>query len=389
MFESLAHLPPDPILGLISSFNQDSRSGKIDLGVGVYRDENGNTPVLQSVKRAEQGLLESEHSKAYVGPAGNPEYISQMKTLLLGEGHSAADRLALVQTPGGCGALRVAAELIKRARGARIWVSDPTWGNHMPLLGDAGVELETYPYYDFNSHQLRFDEMIASMRKVAKGDLVLLHGCCHNPCGADLGPEQWKQITQIAAERGFVPFIDMAYQGFGQGLDEDAFGIRYMSQHLPEVLLAVSCSKNFGLYRERVGAVGLVSEQPQVVCSHFASIVRGIYSMPPSHGASIAAAVLANDVLRQQWQHELTQMRERIISMREGLVARMNNRGANGRFDYIISQQGMFSFLGISAQQVKVLREKYAVYMVDTGRVSLAGLNKNNIDAFCDALAEV
>ncbi|SMF05484.1 aspartate aminotransferase [Alteromonadaceae bacterium Bs31] len=390
MFESLAQLPPDPILGLIAAYKQDPRPNKIDVGVGVYRDENGETPVLQSVKQAEQYLLASETSKAYVGPAGNPEFIAQMKKLILGSGHTALDRLALVQTPGGCGALRVAAELIKRAKaGARIWVSDPTWGNHIPLLGDAGVELVSYPYYNFSRHQICFDEMFSALKHVGKGDLVLFHACCHNPSGADLSQAQWQEITRLAEQQGFVPFIDMAYQGFGEGLDQDAYGIRLMCERLPEVLLAVSCSKNFGLYRERVGALALLSDQPQVASSHFANIVRGIYSMPPSHGASIVATILSDSSLEQQWRVELTQMRERIIAMRQCLVEKMKALGAGPRFAHIAAQQGMFSFLGITPTEVAALREQHAVYMVDTGRVSLAGLNDNNIDAFCSALQAV
>ncbi|TVZ39855.1 aspartate aminotransferase [Alteromonadaceae bacterium 2753L.S.0a.02] len=390
MFESLKPIPADPILGVIAQFNSDPRDHKIDLGVGVYRDEHLQTPVLSSVKQAEEFLLASETSKAYIGPVGNSQFNALMIDLALGADHSAKSEMALVQTPGGCGALRVAAELIKRAyAGATIWVSDPTWGNHMPLLGDAGIQLKTYPYYDFETHQLRFDAMMAGLVEVKKGDLVLLHACCHNPSGADLTREQWHAISDLAQLKGFVPFVDMAYQGFGEDVASDAYGLRLLCEHLPEVLLAVSCSKNFGLYRERVGAVALKSAAPQIANSHFASIVRGIYSMPPAHGAAIVAHILANKVLFEQWLSELGCMRERILEMRTRLVDQLRSDGAGGRFDHIQHQRGMFSFLGLSASQVQDLAQNHAVYMVESSRINLAGLSEANIQPFCQALLSV
>ena len=391
MFNTLPQLPPDPILGLIAQFKSDPRPHKIDLGVGVYRDEQGQTPVLDAVKQAEQRLLNNETSKAYVGPLGSLQFNDLLAKLTLGETHSQLENVALVQTPGGCGALRVAAELIVRTSPkSRIWVSDPTWGNHVPLLGDAGVTLETYPYYDFATHSVRFDEMISALNANARaGDFVLLHGCCHNPTGADLTQGQWQAVTDLCSKKGLIPFIDMAYQGFGFSLEEDAFGIRLMCDQLPEVLFVLSCSKNFGLYRERVGAVAVKSDAKASVSSHIATIVRGIYSMPPSHGASVVAEILADSVLRKCWEADVSVMRTRIQVMRKKLVDTVNTAGAEGRFNHIARQQGMFSFLGISPEQVNALAENHAVFMIGSSRISLAGLNDTNLPVFAQALLKI
>ncbi|WP_188149666.1 aromatic amino acid transaminase [Teredinibacter waterburyi] len=398
MFNLLPPLATDPILGLISRFQQDPRQQKVDLGVGVYRDAQGNTPVFASVKVAERRLLESEQTKAYIGPAGNPDFNLKMSELIMGVQHSRLADLVLMQTPGGCGALRVAAELIVRLAGFRgasagtrptLWVSDPTWGNHIPLLGNAGVEIKTYPYYHADTHQLNFEGMLQTLGKVAEGDVVLLHGCCHNPCGADLSIEQWQAVSDLANSQGFIPFVDMAYQGFGDDLDADAAGLRLLAEQVPEVVLAISCSKNFGLYRERVGAVGVISQQPNAVASHIANIVRGIYSMPPSHGAAIVAEVLSDEALAKSWREELETARTRIVSNRRQLVEQLNTIGADGRFDHIARQKGMFSFVGINQQQVAKLITEFGIYMVDSGRISLAGLNPTNLDYFCESLIAV
>lgn len=395
MFDSLSLIPPDPILGLMAKFRADSRPDKIDLGVGVYRDDAGNTPVLACVKEAEQRILQSEDSKTYVGPAGNLHYNRLIAELALGSDHPALvnRRLAVLQTPGGCGALRVAAEVILRANKAScVWVSDPTWANHVPLLGNSGISLKHYPYYDYASHQIKFDEMCEQLRRVPKGDYVLLHASCHNPCGADLSPEQWREVAGIAQATGFIPFVDMAYQGFGGGLDEDAYGLRLLADLLPEMVFAISCSKNFGLYRERVGAVGVVTSDEETanrVSTHLANIVRGIYSMPPSHGATIVEQILTDEELRVSWQFDLNTMRERILAMRTQLVDEMRKRGIENRFDFITGEKGMFSFLGLSPEQVSTLATEHAVYMVDSSRINVAGLNRRNLKHFCDALAVV
>lgn len=394
MFERLATLPADPILGLMSLFRNDPNPRKVDLGVGVYKNEKGETPVLASVHDAEKRLLARQTSKVYVGPAGNTTFNAAMSALLLGPSTALAEgRFAAVQTPGGCGALRVAAELVKTANpSATIWVSDPTWGNHIPLLGNAGLTIRQYPYFDAATSAVNFDAMIASLAQVKVGDLVLLHGCCHNPSGADLSPEQWRRVAALALETGFTPFVDMAYQGFADDLETDAYGLRYLVDHLPEVVVAASCSKNFGVYRDRVGLVGLLSESPasaQAAMSHMLSIVRGIYSMPPDHGAALVAEVLTDPQLRQRWEAEVAEMRGRINDLRERFSTAMQVRLGSDRFDFVKRQKGMFSFLGLSETQVLQLRSEYGIYMLNSSRASIAGFNATNMDYVCDAIAEV
>lgn len=395
MFETLPQLPADPILGLMDAFRNDSNPNKIDLGVGVYKNEQGATPVLESVKRAERDILELEQTKLYIGPAGAAEFSSALQNLLLGENHPALtdNRVSFMQTPGGCGALRVAAELaIKANPEATIWVSDPTWGNHIPLLGDSGLKITTYPYYDVTNHQINFEGMINALQQSKRGDLVLLHGCCHNPSGADLSQQQWQTITQLASEKGFTPFIDIAYQGFGRGIEEDAYGVRLMAEQLPELLIASSCSKNFGIYRERVGSVMVIAHNPQQAranSSQLARIVRGIYSMPPSHGAAVVAHILNNDPLRRLWLDELNGMRERIFTLRGQLLEQLNNKAANSDFSFITKQSGMFSFLDISPAQVQRLREEFSIYMTSDSRINVAGINSQNINYLSSAIISV
>lgn len=394
MFEQLSLLPADPILGLMALFREDTNPHKVDLGVGIYKNEQGDTPVLASVRTAEQQLLSRQASKAYVGPAGNLQFNQSLSELLLGTAACLKDgRFTAVQTPGGCGALRVAAELIKAARAAAtIWVSDPTWGNHIPLLGNAGLAIRTYPYFDPTHSSVNFTAMMEALAKVPAGDLVLLHGCCHNPSGADLNPAQWRQIAELALAKGFTPFVDMAYQGFGEGVQEDAYGLRYLVEHLPEVVVAASCSKNFGVYRERVGLVGILGAQAEVAraaMSHMQTIVRGIYSMPPDHGAAVVAEVLTQEALRAQWEVEVAQMRDRINGLRAEFSAGMEERLGEQRFEFVQRQRGMFSFLGLSEQQVLRLRHEYGIYMLNSSRASIAGLNRQNLAYVCDAVAIV
>ncbi|WP_096086331.1 amino acid aminotransferase [Agaribacterium haliotis] len=385
MFEQLTTLSPDPLLGLIKRFAQDPRPEKIDLGVGVYRDDSGQTPVLAAVKAAESQLLQSESSKSYVGPAGNLEFCSAMAELLFGRDLSAKlqARVASLQTPGGCGALRVLGETIVRAnQKARLWASDPTWANHLPLLGSAGLQINNYRYYDFAGHGLDFDGMMSDLQQAQAGDVLLLHACCHNPSGADLNQQQWQQVIELCQQQNLVPLIDVAYLGFGDGLDEDAYGLRLAVERLPEVLIAVSCSKNFGLYRERVGAAFVISENAasaQACFSHMASITRAMYSMPPSHGASVVAAILDDETLAQQWLSELTQMRERIQSLRSQLRQSLADELGHDRFAFIEAEKGMFSFLGLDADQVQRLAEDFGIYMADSSRINLAGLNSGNL----------
>lgn len=399
MFESLSTLPADAILGLSIAFRQDTNPHKVDLGVGVYKTEDGETPVMRAVKAAEKIRLDTETSKSYIGPPGSPAANTALQNLLFGENHPAllANRVKSVQTPGGCGALRVAAELIVRANpNATIWVSNPTWVNHIPLLGSAGLAIKEYPYYDYNSHSLMFDKMLATLSEVKRGDLVLLHGCCHNPCGADLNQKQWQAIADLAKTNGFTPFVDMAYQGFGEGLEEDAYGLRLLASELPEVIVASSCSKNFGLYRERAGMLAIVganAEQAEATFSNITNVVRGIYSMPPAHGSAIVETILNSDSLNSDWQLELTEMRERIQSLRAMLVASLSEKlsaaAIDRDFSFIERECGMFSFLGLSKEQVQKLIKDYSIYMVDSSRINVAGLSTHNIDYVANAIVSV
>jgi aspartate aminotransferase len=394
MFETLERLPPDPILGLSAACKADPNPDKVDLTIGVYMDESGLTPVLEAVKRAQQIITEEEVSKVYMPPVGDADFNRGIRELLLGVGNAAlADgRVASIQTPGGCGAVRLGAELIKAANPtARVWVSDPTWPNHIPLLGSVGLQLESYRYYAPETHSVDFDGMMADLGQVGKGDVVLLHGCCHNPCGADLSQAQWLAVTELAQRNGFTPFIDFAYQGLGDGLDEDAFGVRTLVDSVPEVIIASSCSKNLGLYRERTGAVVFAAgaaDRAEALQSQATVAARRIYSMPPAHGAILAGRVLTDEALGQLWRQELQQMCARINDLRSLLVSRLD--AATGRdFGFIRQEKGMFSFLGITPEQVEELREKYSVYMVGSSRINVAGINRNNIDYFAEAVAKV
>lgn len=338
MFEVLPQLPADPILGLSAAFKADTNPNKIDLGVGVYKDEQGRTPILNAVAKAQTILLEKEDSKTYITPQGVQGYIDGMLKLMLGEGNPVhlADRIAAVQAPGGCGALRILAELLKRCDDSlTVWVSDPTWANHIPLIGNAGLKLETYPYFNKDNASINFDAMIDCLKQVKKGDVVLLHGCCHNPTGADLTKEQWQIVLETAQQTGFIPFVDVAYQGFGDGLEEDAFGMRLLVNNLPEVIIAASCSKNFGLYRERVGVAVMVTPNTQIkqaIQTQIQSIARGIYSMPPSYGGALVDIILNDDALKTEWMGEVEDMRTRMQDLRGLLVSKLNEYGASKDF---------------------------------------------------------
>lgn len=395
MFEVLPQLAPDPILGLSAAFKQDTNPNKIDLGVGVYKDEQGNTPIVSAVAKAQQVLLERENSKTYITPQGVQGFIDGMLQLILGDASPVvlADRVAAVQAPGGCGALRILAELLKRCNdNAKVWVSDPTWANHIPLIGNAGLELATYPYFDKASASIRFEAMMDTLRNVEKGDIVLLHGCCHNPTGADLTKAQWDQVLEVAKEREFLPFVDIAYQGFGDGLEEDAYGVRLLAENLPEVIIAASCSKNFGLYRERVGLAALITQDSatrKIVQSQIQSVARGIYSMPPSYGGALVDIILSDATLKQEWIDEVDDMRTRMQSLRAMLVTKLAEQGADKDFSFVNQQKGMFSFLCITPEQVQAVREKHSVYFVDSSRVNIAGISQANVDALAKALVSV
>lgn len=395
MFESLKPVGMDPILGLMAAFRADTRATKIDLGVGVYQDDRGRTPVMASVKEAEAQLMELETTKSYQGIAGDPEYNQRILQLLFGAGHSILDsgRIKTIQAPGGSGALRVGAEVIQRARpDAKLWVGVPTWPNHIPLLGGAGFEIVEYPYYNLSSHQIDTDSMMDALRQVPAGDMVLLHGCCHNPTGADLSNQQWDQIADLALECGFIPYIDTAYQGLGDGLDEDAYGVRMMADRLPELVIASSCSKNFGLYRERTGSITFITETPEqadIVAAQAMSVARQIYSMPPAHGALLVSLILGDKQLRANWEEELTEVRTRIQSMRSLLADNIQQNAAGIDFSHIKQQKGMFSFLGLNTAQLDQLREEFGIYIVSSSRVNLAGINSGNIDYLSDSIISV
>ena len=395
VFEVLPALAPDPILGLSAAFRADTNPKKIDLGVGVYKDEQGNTPIVGAVAQAQARLLESETSKTYITPQGVQGYIDGMLELLLGKGNPAvlANRVAAVQAPGGCGALRILAELLKRCNdNAKVWVSDPTWANHNPCIGNAGLALDTYPYFDKATASIRFDAMLDTLKTIPKGDVVLLHACCHNPTGADLTQDQWRQVAEVAQQQGWLPFIDSAYLGFGDDLETDAFGMRLMVESVPEVIIAASCSKNFGLYRERVGLAVMVTEnsaQTPIVQSQIQAIARGIYSMPPSYGGALVDIILHDDALKASWVAEVDEMRNRMRDLRALLVTKMAENGAPKDFSFVNDQKGMFSFLCITPEQVQAVRAEHSVYFVDSSRVNIAGINLSNVDALSKALVSV
>jgi aspartate aminotransferase len=393
LFQNIHRLNPDAILGLMAQFRADSTPRKVDLGVGVYRDLSGNTPVLETVRRAEQTVLRTQVTKSYVAAAGREEYNSAVEAMVLGDAHPArrARRVRTAQTPGGCGALRVGAELLKAAApGVTVHVSDPTWPNHPSLLGNSGLKLERYPYYDAAAHELRFEAMLDRLAQAPAGDVVLVHVSCHNPSGADLALHEWQKLTQLLGERRLTPFLDLAYQGFGSGLEEDVAGLRLMTEALPEALIAVSHSKNLGLYRERVGAIITVSEnesRADAVQSHVLQIARSIYSMPPDHGAAIAACIFADPALKEAWLTELGAMRGRIQGMRSLLAGALRQATGSGEFDFIENQRGMFSLLGLPTEKVDALRREHHIYMLGDSRINLAGIMPQNVGYVAEAIA--
>ncbi|MBP2197124.1 amino acid aminotransferase [Pantoea cypripedii] len=395
MFESISAAPADPILGLADLFRADDRPNKINLGIGVYKDETGKTPVLTSVKKAEQYLLENETTKNYLSIDGLADFARCTQELLFGKESTlvTAGRACTAQTPGGTGALRVAADfLANQTNVKRVWVSNPSWPNHKNVFNAAGLEVCDYQYYDAANHTLDFDGMVASLREAKAGDVVLFHGCCHNPTGIDPTAEQWQQLAALSQANGWLPLFDFAYQGFARGLDEDAEGLRIFAASHQELIVASSYSKNFGLYNERVGALTLVAANSDVAKTAFSQVkysIRANYSNPPAHGAAIVATILSNDALRTIWQQELTDMRQRIQRMRQLFVNTLAASGAQQDFSFIIKQNGMFSFSGLTKDQVVRLREEFGVYAVNSGRVNVAGMTPDNMSALCEAIVAV
>ena len=395
MFERLEPVISDSILGLMAAYRADSDPRKVDLGIGVYRDQHGETPVLACVRQAESALVAHQTTKAYVGPAGNAGFNQAMEQLVLGTAHPAltAGRVRSMQTPGGCGALRLGAELIRTAApNAVVHVSTPTWVNHTPLLSGSGLKLERYPYYDSATGGVQFGAMSQALEGLPPRAVVLLHASCHNPTGADLAHAQWRELLALVKRRQLLPFIDMAYQGLGDGLEADAFGLRLFCAELPEVLFAVSCSKNFGLYRERTGSLHLVSHSTaaaDAAFTHLVRIARGIWSMPPDHGAAIVQAILNDPALSRQWVGEVEAMRSRLQRLRHDVLQQLQEHCPQRDFSFIATQRGMFSFLGISPPQVRALREHHHVYMTDDSRMNIAGLREENLEYFVRAVAQV
>lgn len=392
MFETLQPAPADAILGLITEHKNDTRPEKVDLGVGVFRTAEGETPVLDVVKIAEQRLVDTQDSKAYIGTAGDPQFNAAMQDLTFANSAD-ADRLMTIQAPGGSGSLRVAASLILRARAdATVWVSEPTWANHTPLLGGAGLTLKPYPYYDTEKHVIQIEQMLDSLSTAPAGDLVLLHACCHNPSGHDPTEDEWRAIADVIVKRELVPFVDMAYQGFANSLAADAFAVRHLAGLVPEMIVTSSCSKNFGLYRDRVGTLSILcanADARNTVYSQVNNVVRTIYSVPPDHGAVVVNLILNDPELKAAWRLELAAMRERLREMRVLLNDALREKAPDHDFSHLVRASGMFCFLGVTEDQVARLKKDFGVYMVNSSRINIAGITAHNVHYLADAIAAV
>lgn len=398
MFEIVTLAPPDAIFGLNDAMRRDPRLDKVNLGAGVYQDEEGKTPIPRAVLEAERRLLAGEGTKTYLPIDGSPEFGRLVRELLFGAESPVIkrDRAATLQAPGGTGALRAAGDFFRQLKPrTKVWLAAPTWPNHPQIFEAAGLEVVSYPYLDAASHQVDFSGMLGALAKASPEDLVVLHGCCHNPSGVDLSEEQWRELAEQLGYRRLQPLVDIAYQGFARGVEEDAAGVRILSEILPEVFIASSYSKNFGLYRERVGALTVVGRgrgEVGAVLSHVKRCARALWSNPPAHGALLVAGVLGADDLRRDWLAELDGMRLRIRDLRKGLAAGLEARGVRLHEDgngFLARQNGMFSFSGLTKEQVHRIRDTAAIYMVDSGRINVAGLNASNLDRVCDAVAEV
>ena len=392
MLENLTQQPPDKIIMLSAMFREDKRDTKIDLGVGVYKDVNGNTPIMRAVKKAEQLLWNQETTKSYTALVGDGAFHKVIADLVLGDSVS-YDRLAFAHAPGGTGAIRQILELIKAASpGATVWMSNPTWPNHPAMVKGVGIPMETYTYLDMETRTVDFDGMMENLADVKSGDVVILHGCCHNPTGANLNQMQWCEVADLLNEKGAVPFVDIAYQGFGDGLDEDAFGVRLLAQKCPEMLISASCSKNFGIYRERCGLVITLSkdvDNTALAQGMLSSLNRLNFSFPPDHGARLVTMVLSDSELRADWEAELEEVRIGMLTLRKSLADALRTTTGSDRYDFIAEHRGMFSRLGLSKEQVVRLREEYAIYMIDDSRFNVAGLNEKVVPILAKAIVAV
>ncbi len=393
MFQNLPAPTVDAIIALMAKVQADERTDKIDLSVGIYKDANGDTPVMKAVSEAEDKLHAEQSTKKYVGMTGDALFNQEMTKFMLG----ADTDLSLTgsaQAPGGSGALRLLSELVKRAKpDASIWVSDPTWPNHHTLLGaGVGLEIEIYPYFDYGTQDVLFDQMCDALSKAKKDDVVVLHGCCHNPTGRDMSLEQWEKMGTFLAEKGLIPLIDFAYLGFGDGLEEDVKGMRALLKNTKTAMIAVSCSKNFGVYRDRVGCSIVVSDDADLAktCQgHLGAIARGIYSMPPDHGAAVVRTILQDAELTKMWKEELTEMRGRVNGLRQAFSDKLRELTGTNRWDFIANQRGMFTLLGLDDDQIAKLRDDYAIYVVKGGRINVAGLQQEKIEKLAKALVDV
>jgi len=390
MFENLKPQPEDKIIKMIGMFAADPRDDKLDLGVGVYKDADGNTPVMRAVKKAEARLLESQGTKKYLGLLGNLEFIDGMRDLVLGSSVASA-RVTGAQTPGGTGAIRQIFELITMATpDATVWISDPSWPNHEAILKYLGMKIGKYRYFNEATCGVDFDGMMADLDGAAAGDVILLHGCCHNPTGANITLEQWGAVTDLMLAKKLMPMIDIAYQGFGDGLEADAAGVRHMASRVPEMLIAASCSKNFGLYRDRVGVALAVCEGDVALTKGaLAGLNRVNFSFPPDHGATVVAIIMGDPELRADWMEEVESMRLSMLSLRGALADALRRETNSDRFDFIADHRGMFSRLGLTSEQVDTLREEYGIYMVGDSRFNVAGLPVNGLDDLAKAIAAV
>jgi len=391
MLSNLTAQPQDKILALVGAYQADPRQDKIDLGVGVYKDSTGATPIMRAVKSAEELLWQAQKTKSYVGLAGDPAFSTAMFELVL-DGSVAADRLSAVATPGGTGAVRQALELIKIASpNAKVWLSNPTWPNHPSIVNYLGMPLAEYRYFDTETGSVDFEGMLADIKAIPAGDIVLLHGCCHNPTGANLTSEQEDQIITTLAESGAVPFVDIAYQGFGDGLEKDARFTRKIASQLPECLIAASCSKNFGIYRERTGILMAVAERASlqaITQGNMAFLNRQNFSFPPDHGARLVTMILEDQTLRGLWSTELEQTRINMLNLRQQLADELRQRTNSDRFDFLATHRGMFSRLGVSVDTVEILRSDFGIYMVGDSRINIAGLNSHTVPILAHAVSQ-
>lgn len=394
LFAHIEQAPPDPIIGLTEAFQQDSNPKKVNLGVGVYQDADGKVPVLKVVREAEARWYEQENTKTYLGIDGLPAYIKEVQKLLFGPDSQilAEGRAVTFQALGGTGALKIGADFIRRFfPESQVWISRPSWENHQMLFEAAGFKVNAYPYYDPETHGLDFNGMLETLKGLPAKSVIVLHACCHNPTGVDLNEEQWALVVDVVRQAGLIPFLDFAYQGFGQGLESDAFAVRAFAESGIQTIIASSFSKSFALYRERVGALTILTssaEEAKRVLSQAKRVVRTNYSSPSSHGAQIVAMVLADSRLRKQWEAELSDMRDRILKMRERFVENLRRKGVEQDFSFIQDQRGMFSYSGLSPEAVKSLREKNGLYIVASGRICVAAMNEKNIDYICESIAD-